>query len=604
MPRVPTISGPTVEQRADPGVRRTAFASPDAFGASTGQALQRAGSALGGVAADIAAESRQRANRIAIQDRERTLAQWENDRLYAPETGALNTQGKQAFTALDALKEYDDLVSKLDSGLQPDQQLAFRQAAGARRLSVERSLQRHVTMETARYDEQATGAFIQTEIRRAANHHADDGEAAMSLRRVLNAAEARAERAGLPPEVRKQQEQELRSATASAILDAKVSAQDYEGLTDWFKANKDQFTPEARAKAEQMVEAETTRGRSVQVANELIDGHDTQTAALAALRERQKADPDSPVWDQARQRIKQHYADQHAAKRADEALLFDDLAAARASGEAADYEALRTMMGPRWYEVSEDLRKAVKHLAGVAGTQTNPVVWGKALAEAGTPEFRDRTAAELWSEYGNSLSEGHMNRLIELNAEARAVQVDPKAATPLMDAGDRILSSAQSFGFVPRRGTRASWSPVDAARFLRFETAVTRDIEARQQATGRRLTGQEIDETIGRHAMRFWQDESFGVTAEDLDEAGREAFTLPPIAGLAPAEAEAIQEQGRAFFAAGGGFDAIPEADRETYQNLLRGNQVRFDEERVTAMHLAALSGDFDRFHALAQGAD
>src|SRR5262245_31079405 len=138
MPTVRTLGGQRVSTAALPGERLTGAATAESLGA--GAARQRAG-AWGAVAdtahglgrqfvamdAEHVTRARNHANEVALLEAKNKLDQWELDRLYAPDSGALNVHGKGSFELPEKIdEEFGKFAGGIEAGLANDEQrLAF-----------------------------------------------------------------------------------------------------------------------------------------------------------------------------------------------------------------------------------------------------------------------------------------------------------------------------------------------------------------------------------------------------------------------------------------------------------------------------------------------
>ena len=153
MPRVPTTER-QVATAPLPGVGLRA----DTSAAPPSKALE----AGVGLAADIVQAETKKANQIATLEADTQRSMFETELLHDPETGALNTLGKNALGIYQPTMEaYDKKVGEISASLSNDtQRLAFNNLSAGRRVSIDKQLQQHGSKETLRYDNEVTQAWL------------------------------------------------------------------------------------------------------------------------------------------------------------------------------------------------------------------------------------------------------------------------------------------------------------------------------------------------------------------------------------------------------------------------------------------------------------
>jgi hypothetical protein len=144
-----------------PNARSNAGITPEAYGAGIGRGL----TSLGSVVTDYAQKEQQKQDTAALMSAERELQQWQNQALFAPETGAFAQRGQNAFGVPEKLMpEWDKRVGDVESKLTENQRRVFRQRAGDMRVSMERDLMRHVGSEAEQFQKQETAALVTTRL--------------------------------------------------------------------------------------------------------------------------------------------------------------------------------------------------------------------------------------------------------------------------------------------------------------------------------------------------------------------------------------------------------------------------------------------------------
>ena len=144
-----------------PNARSNAGITAEAYGANIGRAMQ----GVGAVVTDYAKQEQQKQDTAALMSAERELQQWQNQALFAPETGAFAQRGQNAFGVPEKLlPEWDKRVGDVESRLTENQRRIFRERAGNMRVSMERDLMRHVGSEAEQFHKQETAALVTTRL--------------------------------------------------------------------------------------------------------------------------------------------------------------------------------------------------------------------------------------------------------------------------------------------------------------------------------------------------------------------------------------------------------------------------------------------------------
>src|SRR5689334_2013292 len=103
MPRVPMYES-RVAGRPLPTPYSNLRDSPDTFGAPVGEALQR----VGGQLARVVEQEKEKHDTAQVFGAYSKLGEWQQQRLYNPQGGALSLRGKDAFDVTDRyLSDYD-----------------------------------------------------------------------------------------------------------------------------------------------------------------------------------------------------------------------------------------------------------------------------------------------------------------------------------------------------------------------------------------------------------------------------------------------------------------------------------------------------------------
>lgn len=191
-----------------------------AAGESMARGLDDIGSALGG----IAAKEQEKANVAAQMEIENQLSGLENETLHAPETGLLNTQGKDAIGAGQKFAEtWGARESEIISRAPRQIQQWAKQRAADRRLDGERMLMRHSTQEGDKYYAgQANGVIANAE-HTATLNYLDPDRVEKEAARAMIAAEQLANLTGADETSRRMMSITAASKVNRAVLERMIT---------------------------------------------------------------------------------------------------------------------------------------------------------------------------------------------------------------------------------------------------------------------------------------------------------------------------------------------------------------------------------------------
>lgn len=186
MPAVPVISSPQVATPRIPGIQLDERI-PDT-GAGLGAGLQ----GLGGTLGDILAQDRARADRTAVQDAETSRESWANTRLYDPQAGAFNKEGKNALGVTnDVLSDYDQKTAQIAAGLTgPRQQDLFKQSSQQQRVALQGQLARFEFAQRSKYEDETANARIQSAAQTGALNYNDPTILGQSRQAIVSTLQA------------------------------------------------------------------------------------------------------------------------------------------------------------------------------------------------------------------------------------------------------------------------------------------------------------------------------------------------------------------------------------------------------------------------------
>lgn len=280
----------TVQLQTPPGI---VSPSPAAKGAGFGRDLAAIGTAIAG------AET-QRQDQVRITQAERKLSDWEIDRIYHPEHGALNVQGEAVFGLEDKLNEdYDQHAGEISASLNERQRERFDRISEGKRQDWTRRLQVHVAGQSRALDANETKASIANESSITIANSNDLDRVALGIDNVRRQAGLFAKRNGMGPE----QTKELINGFVSDIHQGVIGryldqGQDIQAKV-YYEHAQAEIDGTKQGQIERALEVGSTAGDASRAASDIWDKlgpkYDTDTVSLDTLanaaRDEFKDDP-------------------------------------------------------------------------------------------------------------------------------------------------------------------------------------------------------------------------------------------------------------------------------------------------------------------------
>jgi len=297
MPRIPVLNGPQVEAQTGQFAPIKDVAQPDSFG--NGPALQNVVAS----AAKVYQVQKKNADDVAIMSADQKLSALQTQLLYDPKTGAMNRRGKDAFGAVQETGDsFTQGIDEIESTLSDnDQKAAFRKMAMQRQSEVSNSLNKHVSVESQKYDIEQTSALVKTEQDAVTKNPYDQDRVASSLFRQQQSIAALGQRMGMPPEKIAEGISEAQTATHAAVINTMLAQGNDLKAKEYYDANVDQIVGKPKEHLTKDLEAGSVRGESQRKAAEFFgDGTDLKSALDQA---REITDP--KVQDATVQKIKE-----------------------------------------------------------------------------------------------------------------------------------------------------------------------------------------------------------------------------------------------------------------------------------------------------------
>jgi hypothetical protein len=485
MPTIP-VYGDNVAPAALPGARLGVQATPSAFGAGVAQGASN----LADVSFDIQQQERRKADQVRMLDLDRQLGEWENAKLYDPQTGAFQKRGKDAFdlpqTVMD---DFDQFAGQLQGGLTSDQQrLAAQQLIDSRRTAVQRAVQGHVAGEIKGFEDTAFKGVMDTSRNAALANYQDSDRVAAEAERQRIAVAGYARRNGLPDTWVEDTAGKAQSATYAGAITRMLDTGDDLAAKAAYARWQGNLTGDDASRIDSALKESSTRGESRRQADSILVGATDLQGALAEL---EKRGLDTDVYDQTKRRLVDHFAlakaaeDQHQSDLFDQATLAIDQSAT--PGDPATVPASTwTTLNPKYKR--ELLAYQAARAKGVP-IATNWDTYYQLRSVASAEATRDQFLQTDLRAFRSQLADGEFKQLTDLQAEMRTNR--PKADQHLDEVAsldDVINRRLVDVGIDPSNNVKNASAP----RANAFRFAVEKAVAAEQVRTGKKLSTDEM----------------------------------------------------------------------------------------------------------------
>lgn len=307
---------PQVAPQVQPSAELPATARPETFGSGMGAAMENAAE----IATRYHHEAYQQANQTAALDHNNVVEKWGQDNVYGINGVLGKPSGKNAPAVTDqTLKGFDDFAAKqMEGAANDDQRLTFQRINQAKRAELEKHLGAYEHAQVTQYQDQTDEAAISNAATSAA-HNAYDGQHVQDQIGKMQAVIAdRGARKGLAPELVKVQQQEAASGTHLSVMEQMAADGNNAAASQYLQTHQGDFTGRDLLQAKRMVEAGNRDDQSRKVADSVLDklyenatdqnfdeSQVTMERALGELESRKIQD--TRVYDQAKQRLIQHF---------------------------------------------------------------------------------------------------------------------------------------------------------------------------------------------------------------------------------------------------------------------------------------------------------
>lgn len=432
-------------------------------------------------ALDAFAKYKKDADEVAVMDADRALSEFENRALYDPKTGALNKRGKDSFGAPEqVMSDFDKHAGEVYNSLGNDtQRVAFRRFQETRRRDIDRALQRHVSEEIKRHDDQTTEAFVVNEHEAAVLNYKDPERISHSVARIQDRYAQYAGRNGLPEEWIKQKVETATSKVHAGVIQRHLANGDDRFAKEYFEANKAGMSRGTDlAAVEKALEEGSLRGESQRQTDTILLAHGAKPDRADALAEAKKL-KDPKIRDLVEERVNKYYTERHAAELEQMRTLY--VGATNTIDKTGDENKIDPSV---WSKFSLEQRTALKAYAKNKREGTEPTLdhptWVKFTYQS-EEQLAKLSEAEFMEKYYPKLDKPHRDRGLEMMRGAREAQrkggnADPKFATTVTFK-DQVRMTLEKTGVIKPGDEPSKWNEETARRHNAFQDEAWRRIE-------------------------------------------------------------------------------------------------------------------------------
>lgn len=282
MPTVRTYGPRKVADEPLPDVRRTAAETSLSTGvgveeakAGKAQAIGQMGQGftnLGAAFGAIALEERAKANEAANLEATNKLARWTNERLYNPESGALNVRGKDAQPLPEQVGgEFEKYADEVANTLKtPEQKEAFAKLRARQGTELDLQLRRHTYGQMNEFYAGELKGLVTNATQTAIANAGEPRVVGDNLNMVTDAITKGAKRFGMGPEETQTAIDAARTQIHVGVVHRLIAEGKDKAAATYFAGVKDQVVSgEERAHLEQALDVATTQGEGLRSSEQL-----------------------------------------------------------------------------------------------------------------------------------------------------------------------------------------------------------------------------------------------------------------------------------------------------------------------------------------------
>lgn len=483
-----------------PGARLNAAENADSAGVNLLEAKRGTDAAIAGFGGEVAHaglvmardqreaadREKERADQVAVLNASNVLSEWENRRLYDPNSGALSVKGKQSFGLPEAVgDEYNEVAGQVEQTLSTDRQRqAFQRVKLDRQQNIDLTLRRHVFGEMQRYEGEELTAFVANARSSAIQNASDPSRVGIELGQAVDAIRTHASRLGLGPEQVQHQVEAATSDTFSGVIEQLIATDQVKAASAYFDETKSQIKGESLARIERALDEGKMRGAAQKASDEIISAGGT----LTEQREKAKAIDDPKLRDEVEQRIEHNATVSERAAREQEAATLRGVY--NIIDRTHDVTAIPATV---WANMDGGQRASARSYAhslakGVAVETDFPTYYGLMQQAAHDPETF--ATANLLT-YRSKIGETELKQLTEMQG---AIVKGDRASAEKVLGGFRskeelINDGLNLYGIDPKETGKASTEGKAIAQLRRM---VDDRVQSLENLTGKKATNADM----------------------------------------------------------------------------------------------------------------
>lgn len=452
MPKVTTYGGQKVGKAPLPAGYRQGVPSPEAFGSGLGATI--AGLA-GQQIADIAQRGRDQADETFGLQYSNTVDHWRNERLYNPETGALNAKGQAALgLPKTVMEEFDQFASSEAAKMATNprqRQIAERIRLQARG-QLDATILRHTAEQMEAFTLDELNAKVENVVNNAVANYSDPVRIAQERANGIAAIAEVGATLGIGKEALEQRTLKMTTAMHVGVIKSLLQDSKAEAAEAYFAHVKDEIAGDMVADVKSALEAGSLLARSQASFDKIL----SEGGTLADQRAKAKALADPKERDQVLGYL------EHEEQVTDRAQLEKERADQLGFYNRIDARpSLRSAMNdPIWQTLSlaerSGVRAYIKARTEGVGIATDRTQWYALMVQS----FQDPAtfAKTNLLQFKGVLSDGDFEQMVNRQAAVAKDQNSHAGAEQFFTNKQVIDQSLTSFGIdpTPKEGTPAA----------------------------------------------------------------------------------------------------------------------------------------------------
>lgn len=274
--QVPTMSGPTVRQRA--------LGAPQVQIAPEASMLADLARPVGNAAMQIYQKTQDEADTAALIEAESQMSKWKLDTMFNPQGGVYSRKGKNALDITNqTIPQFDQQAEQIGNTLTNERQRArWQQIVANQRQSLGAELNRYEFGERQVYFDQADAASLEASQNGALAYYQDPQQIAYYQNKATAVIVSQGQRKGLPPEAIELEVRKNNSSMATGVI-GRMAQQDPMKAQQYYASVADYMTPEDQLRINDMLGSSIRKQWGSQIGTAIYAEGTLSTDALPTL---------------------------------------------------------------------------------------------------------------------------------------------------------------------------------------------------------------------------------------------------------------------------------------------------------------------------------